>query len=399
MVEDDSPTGFRNIEHAYTLFADTYKRKDSTKRGRFNIGEKLVFALCNFCMVETTKGTVVFDDKGRHRKYNKRALGSKITIQLNMNQEEYDELLSEIELYLPPKNIDFYVNDEPYNYHEPFKIFNTTLTTEVDDDGILKRRQRKTDVYVHDIYMFKNYLYEMGIPVCEIDCDYSIDVQQRIPLSTDRETVSEAFLKDLYAEVLNHVYEDIDEDMSSNTWIREGMSDDRINKDAVKNIVEKRYGKDVVFASPTDPISIDDAKRQNIKRFDLINTSHNVFGHNVVAGETVTDLTVKQKRFKNLAIKIAKEIGVDLTIRFARFKGVPGQYDNQVLTVNLQTIENGFFDDLEEQIKFLLHEIPHEKGHHTEKEYHQTITKLGARLTMLALNSPEWFDDDYYNER
>ena len=38
-VKDDSPEGFKNITHAYTLFADTYKRSDPTKRGRFNLGE------------------------------------------------------------------------------------------------------------------------------------------------------------------------------------------------------------------------------------------------------------------------------------------------------------------------------------------------------------------------
>ena len=40
-VEDDSPEGVRDISHSYTLFADTYKRRDPTKRGRFNIGEKV----------------------------------------------------------------------------------------------------------------------------------------------------------------------------------------------------------------------------------------------------------------------------------------------------------------------------------------------------------------------
>src|SRR5437867_1170522 len=45
-VEDDSPTGFRDLSHGYTLFAHSYKRKDAELRGRFNLGEKLVVALC-----------------------------------------------------------------------------------------------------------------------------------------------------------------------------------------------------------------------------------------------------------------------------------------------------------------------------------------------------------------
>ena len=34
-VEDDSPEGFRDLTHAYTLFARSEKRSDPTKRGRY----------------------------------------------------------------------------------------------------------------------------------------------------------------------------------------------------------------------------------------------------------------------------------------------------------------------------------------------------------------------------
>ncbi len=66
IVADDSPEGFRDIADAFTLFAPTYKRANPEKRGRFNIGEKQVLALCESARIETTKGTVIFDKKGRH---------------------------------------------------------------------------------------------------------------------------------------------------------------------------------------------------------------------------------------------------------------------------------------------------------------------------------------------
>ena len=61
IVEDDSPEGFKDLRHAFTLFADTYKRKDATKRGRFNLGEKQVVVCSESTVIETTKGTVIFD--------------------------------------------------------------------------------------------------------------------------------------------------------------------------------------------------------------------------------------------------------------------------------------------------------------------------------------------------
>src|SRR4051812_8091337 len=60
-VEDDAPEGFRDLAHAYTLFAESYKRGDPDLRGRFNIGEKLVLAVCESASISTTKGTVVFE--------------------------------------------------------------------------------------------------------------------------------------------------------------------------------------------------------------------------------------------------------------------------------------------------------------------------------------------------
>ena len=97
-VEDDSPEGFRNIEHAYTLFADTYKRGDPSKRGRFNIGEKLVLAICfkYGAEITTTKGSIEFHPvKGRiHHWSVKREYGSIFTGTFRATKEEYFKLLS-----------------------------------------------------------------------------------------------------------------------------------------------------------------------------------------------------------------------------------------------------------------------------------------------------------------
>src|SRR3954470_6519024 len=60
-VEDDSPEGFKDLRHAYTLFAESYKRANPEQRGQFNLGEKMVLAVCEEASIATTKGTVIFD--------------------------------------------------------------------------------------------------------------------------------------------------------------------------------------------------------------------------------------------------------------------------------------------------------------------------------------------------
>lgn len=64
-VEDDNPDGFADLSHAYTLFADSAKKTDVKKRGRFNLGEKLVIAICDEAVIATTSGTIRFSGQGR----------------------------------------------------------------------------------------------------------------------------------------------------------------------------------------------------------------------------------------------------------------------------------------------------------------------------------------------
>ncbi len=67
VVEDDDPDGFRDLSHAYTLFAESEKKSDKKRRGRFNLGEKLVLALCEEASVLSTKGRIAFDKQGRKK--------------------------------------------------------------------------------------------------------------------------------------------------------------------------------------------------------------------------------------------------------------------------------------------------------------------------------------------
>lgn len=72
-VDDDDPEGFADLRHAWTLFAESGKKADPERRGRFNLGEKLVLAVCEEASISSTSGTVMFDAKGRHRSRRRRA--------------------------------------------------------------------------------------------------------------------------------------------------------------------------------------------------------------------------------------------------------------------------------------------------------------------------------------
>ena len=64
-VKDDSPDGFLDLSHSFTLFAESKKKGNAAKRGVFNVGEKLVLALCVSAHVQSMTGTVRFKG-GKH---------------------------------------------------------------------------------------------------------------------------------------------------------------------------------------------------------------------------------------------------------------------------------------------------------------------------------------------
>jgi len=273
-VEDDSPIGFRKLSDAYTLFDDTQKRKDPGKRGIHNCGEKQALALCTKGKIETVKGTISFDRKGRHVSYQKkRQKGTKVHLEFKMKKSEYHQMLDMLNLFMIPKDIAVILNGEPLEYVEPLKVISQVrLQTVFERDEQLVKTQRNTDINVHE--PFKDaWIYEIGIPVMQIDCKYSIDIQQRIPMGINRDTISPAFLKDVFAEVLNVTFEDIEKEEASESWVRDGFSDERATKEATKNIFHKRFGDKVVTATPTDPLSMDRAI---------------LHGHNVVHGSEMS---------------------------------------------------------------------------------------------------------------
>jgi len=113
VVEDNSPAGFTNLESVYTLFRDSEKATDPEKRGRFELGEKLVAALAQRLEVATTKGTVIIEGDERTMSRVKLASGSRVTVYLRMTQDEFQESVDSARRLIPPDGINTIINGAP----------------------------------------------------------------------------------------------------------------------------------------------------------------------------------------------------------------------------------------------------------------------------------------------
>jgi hypothetical protein len=410
-VIDDSPEGFKNLRDAYTLFGDSSKRRDVSKRGRFNAGDKFSIALADCASIKTTKGSVIFSETGRSETKEKTINGSIVEMTIKMTNEEYGDMLRFIQNYLPPKGIVFKVNNCPVEYSKPLFIVEDTLPTQNEIDGQLRDTQRKTEIHIHKREV--NFLYEMGIPIIEIDCPYSIDIQQKVPMSVDRESVKPSYLKQVFAIVLNKTIDDIDDEKSSESWIRIGSGAKQIVAGTLQKLIKMRFGDKIVVSNPRDPIANDDAlahgfrviqgrelsaeEWDNIKEHGLIQSSTEVFGRGSATDVKSYIPDENMKMVKKLAQKIAKEfLGIDITVDFftSEQASIRAMYGDRNLCFNVTKLGKNFFENpvSVNVLDILVHEICHENGMHTEENYHRSITRMAGELTIMALKNPKFFD-------
>jgi hypothetical protein len=252
-VTDDAPNGYKDMSTAHTLFAKSYKKTDPTKRGRFNLGEKLVLAICDEATITSTSGQTIFlKDGTRTTGEAKTTVGSEFRGVLPLTAEEFEAVKQEVRRVIAPIRATF--NGAVLQPLKPIRSFAATLATEVaDDKGIMRTRQRKTDVKLYAVPEGgEAYLYEKGLPVCPIDAKGSIEVWQKVPVNLERDSVSDAYKTALYVACINEMHDELTQDDMGAIWVQRALEDDRISHEATQKILTTQFGENVVLQSLKD---------------------------------------------------------------------------------------------------------------------------------------------------
>jgi hypothetical protein len=227
-VEDDAPEGFRDLTHAYTLFAPSAKRATPGQRGQFNLGEKLVLAVCEQAGITTTKGTVLFDpEQGRTENPDqKRERGSVFQGCLRMTEGEYGQVCDYLRSLLLPDGIAVTFNGDRLLPRTPIHTFTASLETQIaDDKGVMRPTTRKAQVSLYEPLPGElPSLYEMGLPIVETGDKWHVSVGQKVPLNKDRNNVPPRYLKAVRTLVLNEMCEYLTEADANEDWVRQGGS-------------------------------------------------------------------------------------------------------------------------------------------------------------------------------
>jgi len=257
-VKDDSPQGFKNLADAWTLFGESEKKADSKLRGRFNLGEKLVLSLCEQAKIMTTTGTVEFHPNDL-RIYSKKKTDRGTIFTAIMKGDKTD--LAEIKSYIWSILVSthrIYFNDVAVPAHKRLYHFNipSLETVGINKNGDLIRTARNCLVSVYKTLATEvPHLYEMGLPVMPLDdygINYHIDVEQKVPLSFNRDSVPAGFLKKIFTHTYNNTFFDLKEDAFTESWVNEATSSEQCNQNAFKKFIENKFGEKSAFFDPSD---------------------------------------------------------------------------------------------------------------------------------------------------
>jgi hypothetical protein len=254
VVEDDAPEGFKDLNHAFTLFAESGKKGNPQQRGRFNLGEKLVLALCDEVTIQTTKGGFRFEGKHRHALRARRTVGSRIECLIKMTADECRIVEGEVGKLIPPHAITTTFNGVQIQKRIPVDAFDATLRTEIaGDSGFLTRADRPTTV---SLYALKDgeraSLYEMGIPVVETGDKWHYDIGQKVPLTLDRENVLPAFLNQVRLAVFNRTHDKLAANDVNSEWAEAAIASPDCSAPAVESYLKTRFGEKRVSFDPSD---------------------------------------------------------------------------------------------------------------------------------------------------
>ena len=424
VVEDDDPEGFTDVVHAYTLFAESGKKGDAEKRGRFNLGEKLVLALAREAEIQTTKGTIFFDSDGRRSKRPAvRDRGSLVRVVIPMTKDEHEELIAAMYVVICPPRIETKFNGRHLPILDVAAEFIVALPTMIaDSEGVMRQRVRQTMVRVYEPAPLENAtLFEMDIPVVETRDRYHVDVQQKVPLNMDRDNVTPAYLRAIRVAVLNATHEGLTEDDVTQTWVKEACSDERVEDAAVRKAVKLRFGERAVIYDPTDleanKLSVADGRPvvyggslsgdewAQVRRAGALQAAGVVTpspkpyspGGTPLKFIEPDDQTPGMQRIVRFArdvalhvLKASITVGItcDITWPFA------ATYGSGRLVLNLGSLGHEFFNCgiTNRVIDLLIHEFGHHyASDHLSSDYYDALTRLGAAMTRLALDKPELF--------
>jgi hypothetical protein len=327
-------------------------------------------------------------------------------------------MLAESRRYIPA--ITTIINDTPLAARTPVAEIEATLTTErAGEDGILRRGPRKTVVRLYEpLDGAEACLLEMGIPVCFTGDRFDVDVQQKVPVSLERDGVPLSYLRQVRAATLNAVAERLSPEDAAQCWVTDALEHRDTHADAVRSVIAARFGDNAVVYDPSDREANGTAASHGatvvhggtfgagawarIREAQALRpagavfpTAHPRSGDATPRAVVVTPaMALFKMHIETIAARILQR---PVRVAFANDFHQPfaAWWSGSCITFNVGRLGRRWFEGglTEAQLDLMLHELGHaDEADHTSARYHAALTRLGARLALLAAREPALFE-------
>ena len=421
-VLDDSPNGWLNLEHAYTMYAESAKANDPTKRGRFNEGEKNVLCLAIEASVTTVTGQVCFNRERRWTGSERRKRGSEFYMKFELTQREYFDICMKTMLLIPPKDIITVFNGQEMPHRAPDLQFETRLRTPINGRNDL----RKTDVRLYHTYGKQAWLFEMGIPVVPLGDDpWHINIMQKVPVGRDRDNIQPSYLADVRVGTFNKFFDKIPASQQSLLSMQAAAGNPKSSREAVEAHMKGRFGNDFVMEDPADEGSKEECQSKGIvviERNDLspelrkrlrkmkdkknpkkayLRKAGEVCPTNIVPElDNVVepaDYDEDTANYVALIERLAPRLinrSVNAVVVKDDSTGIQGcfKYKSGTMYVNLDCHDTS---NVADNFELLIHEFAHNtvnSNAHLKDVFYKTEEEIAGKLMVLALEEPELFE-------
>lgn len=372
-VKDDGD-GFVDYKDIFTMYAKSYKRTDVTKRGRYNLGEKQFFVLAEVGLARTGKTQVVFSKEGRKIQWlDKKYKGTLVEGIFSWNSEDAEEVVTKLQKLIIPRGKTLKINEKSIEAKKFYRTVKGSLFTEIaDHENVMQKVKRETEINLYEREDgVASYIFELGVPVQKVKASmpWHIDVRQKIPLTTSRDVVSNAYLEDVYAIILEHTIDDIPESETGSKWIQSAM--DKVDTRTARQVLEKQYGTDKLAFKSADPNEnqaaieagfklvgngqFDGATRRHLEEQGLVKYASKQFASNSKASAEAVEPTDKMAWYAEVVKTVGREVlrnEMEVMFVASDFEG-QAWFDSSMgiptMVYNTRRLGQGFFDEFTEE--------------------------------------------------
>lgn len=422
MSVHDNGKGFRSIKDVFTLFRNSYKRKNVQQRGRFNLGEKEVMAVAFDGFIRSRNWKVEFyDNKRRETTGLEDNKGTTVEARFVWNSNQIETIKKELQKLIVPNKQILNVNGYPVEKKEIARTIKGELWTITEDKESLKMVRRLLETKV-DVYEKEEdevaWIFEMGIPVQKLErnlkVQWHIDVQQKIPLEIKRDVVSDSYLVDIYALLANKCYDLVPKEKAGAKWINRSMV--RIEAKPAKDLLTKQYGTPKLYIPSTVdseaneavnkvggvnilPNTLDRDERNHLRELQVVKLATDDFGSGLSKEYKKIEPTEEMEKYFAIVKKVAKDVigkNIDVEVCDSDISH-PAWFGFETLTYNVRFLpkRKNFFNDFTEYgIGLIVHELSHDKVPaeqeypmpHQSPEFLSEIERIAGKIGMKGFD-------------